>query len=277
MELNYQEKTITERLEQTYRIRLAELDPADYPLGDQTLEKLSEEISGLRERLESLGTVNLLAIEEYDELKQRYDFLLAQQQDLDLAREQLMETIRKINRTTKGLFEETFANVQRTFQEYYQTLFQGGQARLVLIDESNPLESGIDIVVRPPGKKLQHISLLSGGEKALTAMALLFALFKIKPSPFCVLDEVDAPLDEANIDRFLAVLETFLSTSQFIIVTHNRKTIAMGDSLYGVTMEEAGVSKLVSVKLNSVAADNARPSSQIQGSDNRALPENVPA
>ena len=151
--------------------------------------------------------------------------------------------------TTKSLFEETFLNVQKTFQEYYEILFRGGQAKLVLVDETNPLESGIDIVVRPPGKKLQHISLLSGGEKALTAIALLFALFKIKPSPFCVLDEVDEPLDEANIDRFLHVLKTFLNVTQFIIVTHNRKTISMGNSLYGVTMEEPGISKLVSVKV----------------------------
>ncbi len=253
MDLNFQEKTIYERMEQTYRIQLSTLKPEDYSMGDLAPEQLEEKINHLKQRVESLGTVNLLAIEEYEELKQRYDFLMTQQKDLDDAREQLMETIRKINRTTKGLFEETFANVQKTFQEYYETLFRGGQAKLVLVDESNPLESGIDIHVRPPGKKLQHISLLSGGEKALTASALLFALFKIKPSPFCVLDEVDAPLDEANVDRFIAVLKTFLESSQFIIVTHNRKTIAMGDALYGVTMQEAGVSKLVSVKVNPTA------------------------
>ena len=201
-------------------------------------------------KVESLGTVNLLAVEEYEELKKRYDFLLAQQKDLEEAREQLLETIRKINRTTKSLFEETFESVQKTFQEYYQLLFRGGHAKLVLLDELHPLESGIDIVVRPPGKKLQSISLLSGGEKALTAIALLFALFRIKPSPFCVLDEVDAPLDEANIDRFLNVLRTFLASTQFIIITHNRKTIAMGDSLYGITMEEPGISKIVSVKIS---------------------------
>jgi chromosome segregation protein len=252
MGLGYQEKAVAERIEQAYHVKVADLNPGDYSMEDRSAEDLEAGISQLRERVQSLGTVNLLAIEEYEELKKRYDFLISQQQDMNEARESLMEAIRQINRTTKSLFEETFANVQKTFQEYYQTLFRGGEARLVLIDESHPLESGIDIVVRPAGKKLQHLSLLSGGEKALTAIALLFALFKIKPSPFCVLDEVDAPLDEANIDRFLTVLRTFLEVSQFIIVTHNRKTIAMGDSLYGVTMEEAGVSKLVSVKVRPV-------------------------
>lgn len=251
MDIGYKEKNIFERLEQTYRIDLKQFSPEDYCLRENlTFEDLTAQIGALREKVEGLGTVNLLAIEEYDELKQRYDFLTGQQKDLEDSREALLAAIGKINRTTKGLFEETFAKVQATFKEYYQILFRGGEARLVLIDESNPLESGIDIIVRPPGKKLQHISLLSGGEKALTAIALLFSLFKIKPSPFCVLDEVDAPLDEANIDRFLTVLRTFLDLSQFIIVTHNRKTIGMGDSLFGVTMQEAGVSRLVSVKVN---------------------------
>jgi len=250
MEIGYQEKIIRERLQQTYQVHLTELNAAQYEIGERNLDELQTTIAELRSKMDSVGTVNLLAIEEYEELKQRYDFLISQQKDLEEAREALLEAIRKINRTTKSLFEETFINVQKTFQEYYQVLFRGGEARLVLVDETNPLESGIDIVVRPPGKKLQHITLLSGGEKALTAIALLFALFKIKPSPFCVLDEVDAPLDEANIDRFLTVLRTFLETSQFIITTHNRKTIAMGDSLYGVTMQEAGVSKIVSVKIN---------------------------
>ncbi|MBI3306255.1 MAG: chromosome segregation protein SMC [Candidatus Omnitrophica bacterium] len=251
MDLTYKEKNIYERLEQTYRLDLKQLSAESYALGeDLTLESLNQQIDALRQKVEGLGTVNLLAIEEYDELKQRYDFLSTQKKDLEDSRESLLEAIRKINRTTKGLFEETFTKVQETFKEYYQILFRGGEARLILVDETNPLESGIDIVVRPPGKKLTHITLLSGGEKALTAIALLFSLFKIKPSPFCVLDEVDAPLDEANIDRFLTVLRTFLELSQFIIVTHNRKTIAMGDSLFGVTMQEAGVSRLVSVKVN---------------------------
>ena len=250
LDLSYQEKQISERLQQTYRINLEDLNAQEYVLDEgETQEQLDQTLETLRKKVESLGTVNMLAIEEYEELKQRYEFLMKQQNDLDQARDQLMETIRKINKTTKGLFEQTFKDVQENFQGYYETLFRGGQARLIMLDEGNPLESGIDIMVRPPGKKLQNLSLLSGGEKALTAIALLFSLFKIKPSPFCVLDEVDAPLDEANIDRFLAVLKTFLKSSQFIIVTHNRKTISMGDALYGVTMQEPGVSKLVSVKV----------------------------
>lgn len=251
MDLDYQLKNVGERLLQRYRLNFSELHSQDYLFSEEELSASEETIAALQNKVDSLGTVNLLAIEEYQELKQRYDFLLAQQKDLDDARNSLMEAIRKINQTTKQLFEDTFKQVQETFRQYYQILFRGGEARIFLIDETHPLESGIDIVVRPPGKKLQNMSLLSGGEKALTAVALLFALFKIKPSPFCLLDEIDAPLDEANIDRFLAVLNTFIDQSQFIIITHNRKTIAMGNSLYGVTMEEPGISKIVSVKVRS--------------------------
>jgi len=251
MDLDYQLKNVGERLLQRYRLNLSELNSQEYIFTEEELSSVEETIAGLQTKVDSLGTVNLLAIEEYQELKTRYDFLLAQQKDLDDARNSLMEAIRKINQTTKQLFEDTFKQVQETFKQYYQILFRGGEARIFLIDEAHPLESGIDIVVRPPGKKLQNMSLLSGGEKALTAVALLFALFKIKPSPFCLLDEIDAPLDEANIDRFLAVLNTFIDQSQFIIITHNRKTIAMGNSLYGVTMEEPGISKIVSVKVRS--------------------------
>ncbi len=250
MDLSYRSKTIEEKIRQAYHVELSTVPVADYPLPPEIAETLDKTVEELRSRVESIGTVNLLAIEEYDELKKRYDFLTGQKQDLEQARESLLEAIRKINRTTKGLFEATFEIVGRTFREYFQTLFQGGDAKLVLIDESQPLESGIDILVRPPGKKQQSMTLLSGGEKALTAIAMLCALFKVKPSPFCVMDEVDAPLDEANVDRFLKVIRTFVDTSQFILVTHNRKTIAMGDSLYGVTMEEAGISKLVSVKMH---------------------------
>lgn len=249
MDFDYQLKNVGERLAQRYRLELSSFNPQDYLFTEEEMQTAEEVIQGLQTKVDALGTVNLLAIEEYQEMKQRYDFLIVQQKDLEEARDSLMEAIRKINRTTKELFETTFAQVQETFKLYYQTLFRGGDARLVLIDEQHPLESGIDIVVRPPGKKLQNMSLFSGGEKALTAVALLFALFKIRPSPFCLLDEVDAPLDEANIDRFLTVLRSFIDTTQFLIITHNRKTIGMGDSLYGVTMEEPGISKIVSVKV----------------------------
>ncbi|MBI4550038.1 MAG: chromosome segregation protein SMC [Candidatus Omnitrophica bacterium] len=253
MEIGYKKTAIQERMKQTYQIDLSALDKTGFDLQNNSVSELEQEISELKEKLQSLGTVNLLAIEEFDSLKERFDFLSGQKLDLEKGREDLLEAIRKINRETKKLFEDTFSAVQAAFRDYFRVLFGGGEAELFLIDENNPLESGIDIMVRPPGKKNQSISLLSGGEKALTATALLFALFKIKPSPFCVLDEVDAPLDESNVHRFLEVVRGFLSTSQFIIVTHNRKTIAAGDSLYGVTMEEAGVSKIVSVKLNDSA------------------------
>jgi chromosome segregation protein len=275
MDLSFKEKTIVERLLQTYKVRLSDIEPANYVLLPEALPGMDETLAELRDKVENIGTVNLLAIEEYEELKTRYEFLLAQQKDLEDAKDQLMETIRKINKTTKGLFEETFQNVQIAFQKYYETLFQGGYAKLMLVDETNPLESGIDIVVRPPAKKPTHITLLSGGEKALTAIALLFALFKIKPSPFCVLDEVDAPLDEANVDRFLSVLREFLAQTQFIIVTHNRKTIAIGDSLFGVTMQEPGCSKIVSVKVNQLG-DGAEQKKSSHDEDAVSLDELIP-
>lgn len=249
MDLSYKLSATEERMKQAYQVELRALDKSPYELENVNVDLLEQEIQGYKEKLQSLGTVNLLAIEEYESLKERYEFLRTQKQDLEKSREDLLEAIRKINRTTKKLFEDTFRQVQAAFKDYFRILFGGGEAELILVDESNPLESGIDIMVRPPGKKNQQITLLSGGEKALTATALLFSLFKIKPSPFCVLDEIDAPLDESNVHRFLEVVRGFLGETQFIIVTHNRKTISAGDSLYGVTMEEAGVSKIVSVKL----------------------------
>ncbi len=248
MDLSYKERTILERIDHTYHVKLAELSREDFAT-EASEQEIEEQIGALKERVEAFGAVNLLAEEEYRELKERHEFLATQEKDLNEARESLLKAIREINRTTKTLFSDTFARAQTLFQEYYQILFRGGHAELILTETEESEEAGIEIMVRPPGKKLQHISLLSGGEKALTGIALLFALFRIKPSPLCVLDEVDAPLDEANVDRFLGVLKTFLEFTQFIIVTHNRKTISIGDYLYGVTMEESGVSKLVSVKV----------------------------
>jgi chromosome segregation protein len=212
------------------------------------LEKAKADIQTQREKLNKMGPVNLVAIEEHAELKERYDFLSKQQLDLTTAKDDLHKAILKINRTTRELFVETFANIQKHFSDYYRLLFGGGSAELLMLDEENVLECGIEIVARPPGKKLQHLALLSGGEKALTAIALLFALFKVKPSPFCILDEIDAPLDESNVDRFCKVLKDFIVGSQFILITHNKRTMNLADALYGITMTQIGVSRIVSVR-----------------------------
>ncbi|MDD2703417.1 MAG: LAGLIDADG family homing endonuclease [Candidatus Omnitrophica bacterium] len=209
---------------------------------------LAPEIKQLKERLESYGTVNLVAIEEYEELKKRYDFLNQQQNDLVTSRDSLQSVIQKINRNTRKMFLETFERVREEFKNYFRLLFNGGDAQLFLVDEQNPLESGIEIICRPPGKKLQNVLLLSGGEKSMAAIALIFAIFKVKPAPFCILDEIDAALDESNVDRFGRMLLDFKGYSQFIVVTHNKKTIANADVMYGITMQESGISKIVSVK-----------------------------
>ncbi len=245
-EIGYKKTSLTERIQQVYKEDLSQLsvEIEDGVNWDEVKEKITE----LKERLDRLGPVNLVAIEEHKELQERALFLTKQRDDLVNAKEALHKAIVKINATTRQLFIETFEKIKVQFRDYYRMLFGGGQAEVYLMDERDVLESGIEIVVRPPGKKLQNILLLSGGEKALTAIALMFAIFKINPSPFCVMDEIDAPLDETNIDRFTRVLQEFLKTSQFIIITHNKKTIQMADVLYGITMAERGVSKIVSVK-----------------------------
>jgi len=204
----------------------------------------------MTQRLDSMGPVNLDAIQEYDELEQRHTFLETQLMDLENSKTELLDVIAKINQTTRKLFAETFEKVRVNFQEMFTELFGGGKANLVLLDESDPLESGIEIIAKPPGKQLQSITLLSGGEKTMTAVALLFSIYMVKPSPFCVLDEMDAPLDESNINRFIKILDRFVNQSQFVVITHNKRTIAKADMLYGVTMEEHGVSKLVGVKFS---------------------------
>ena len=207
----------------------------------------------LQSRIDEIGEVNLMAIDEYQELEERYTFLTAQQEDLQTSLDGLQSAIAKINRTTRKRFRETFDLVNARFRELFPQLFNGGQAELRLTDENDLLETGIEVVAQPPGKKLQNVTLLSGGEKALTAVALIFSIFQIKPSPFCLLDEVDAPLDDANIGRFNDIVETMSSSSQFIIITHNKRTMEIADNLYGITMEEPGVSKLVSVCMKEVA------------------------
>jgi len=206
-------------------------------------------IADLTRQLDNMGPVNLDAVHEYDELEERYRFLENQNNDLTASRRKLLDVIAQINSTTRKLFSETFAQVRLNFGEMFAELFGGGRADLSLLDENDPLSCGIEISAKPPGKQLQSVSLLSGGERAMTAVALLFAIYMVRPSPFCILDEVDAPLDEGNINCFIRVLERFVKQSQFIIMTHNKRTIAKADVLYGVTMEERGVSKLVGMKL----------------------------
>ncbi len=209
-----------------------------------------EHIARLRLKIDRLGPVNMMAIDQFDELNTRHQFLTTQQKDLTDSIRATVDTIKKIDETSKARFREAFAAIKENFQGTFSTLFGGGHATIALLDENDILESGIEVVASPPGKRLQSVQLLSGGEKALTAIALMFAIFKYKPSPFCVLDEIDAPLDDANIGRFVEMLQGMQEHTQFIIITHSRKTMEIADRLYGVTMEEPGVSKLISIELN---------------------------
>jgi len=224
----------------------ATAEATDVDLSQIDVQKLIGELTA---QLDNMGPVNLDAVHEYDELEERYRFLEGQNNDLTASRRELLDVIAQINSTTKKLFAETFTQVRGNFRDIFAELFGGGRADLSLLDENDPLNCGIEISAKPPGKQLQSISLLSGGERAMTAVALLFAIYMVRPSPFCILDEVDAPLDEGNINCFIRVLERFVAQSQFIIMTHNKRTIAKADVLYGVTMEERGVSKLVGMKL----------------------------
>jgi chromosome segregation protein len=201
----------------------------------------------LRQRIKGLGPVNLLALEEYEKKKERLDFMTNQRDDLLLAKTSLLEVIEKINEKASSLFLQTFNSVQEKFQETFLTLFEGGAAELRLLG-GDPLEADIEIVARPRGKTPQSLNLLSGGERALTSIALLFAIYLVKPSPFCILDELDAPLDDANINRFLNMLKKFNDKTQFIVITHNKRTMETADCLYGITMQEPGISKVVSVR-----------------------------
>lgn len=242
---DYQKSDLEKRLLETYGKPYEEIKN-DF----DGVEVDNEEIARIKRKMESLGSVNLAAQEEYDALEQRYNFLLTQQQDLLKAKDDLHEVIKKINQSTTENFKKTFDMVRGNFRELYRKLFGGGEADLMLTDENNLLESGVDIYAQPPGKKLQNISLCSGGEKALTAVALLFSFFMVKPSPFCILDEVDAPLDDANVGRYNAMVKDFAAKTQFLVVTHNKRTMETADILYGVTMEEHGVSKIISVRMN---------------------------
>ena len=230
----------------------ADLESLTFAVSDSiaSTEDLLAEIDDLRARLERMGEVNLAAIGEYEDLSTRFQFMNQQKEDLEKSIADLQRTIIKLNRICRLRFKESFEEINEKFQSIFPRLFRGGKAKLVLTDENDYLETGVDIVVQPPGKKLQFITLLSGGEKALTAVSLLFAIFLTKPSPFCFLDEVDAPLDDANIDRFNDIIKEMSQLSQFVLVTHNKKTMQAAEVLYGITMAEPGVSKVVSVRMS---------------------------
>ena len=212
---------------------------------------LSSQVEKIQNKIDSMGPVNLVAIDEYQEVEERFTFLNTQHEDLVNAKTELEEVIARIDKQSREMFTETFEKVRANFQKMFPDLFGGGRADLVLTEEEDVLEAGVEIVASPPGKKLHRIGLLSGGEQTMTAVSLLFSLYQVKPSPFCVLDELDAPLDDANIERYVQKLKEFLVHSQFIIITHSKRTIASANVLYGVTMQERGVSRIVSVKFDS--------------------------
>ncbi|MGB8656399.1 MAG: chromosome segregation protein SMC [Candidatus Zixiibacteriota bacterium] len=247
VELSSQAKSIKERIWEEYRFDLDQLE-SKVPVETEDLQGLKESLNVLKERLNATGPVNLLALEEYQSAKERFDFLRNQVADLTEAKQTLTSTITKINQTARTLFSETFEKIQTNFQKVFQELFEGGETELKLLELEDPLESPVQISARPFGKRLINISQLSGGEKALTAIALLFAIYLVKPSPFCIFDEVDAPLDDANIARYLKLIRHFSSNTQFILITHNKLTMEAADILYGVTMEQPGISRIVSVK-----------------------------
>ena len=275
-EKNKDAENLVRNIQQRYQVDLTTL-VSEAAQATEDWVALQDKVDELKIRVEEMGSVNTEAIQEYDALETRHREISQQQQDLFNARENLKEAIAKINATARQLFSETFEKINQNFQGMFMELFGGGRASLRLLEggegNEDELESGVEIMARPPGKHLQTVGLLSGGEKALTAIALLFAIYMVKPAPFCVFDELDAPLDESNIGRFCKVLQQFLSQSQFILITHSKRTIAMAEVLYGVTMEESGVSKIVSVKFTK--SQPSGPNEKIQ--EGAAAKEAIPA
>jgi len=247
-EIKIQLAHIEERTFEDFNVTLTEL--LNRTAEEFDVQEVEQATRELKEKIKRMGEVNLAALSDFHTTNERYQFLKTQQEDLSDSIHLLHQTIERINRTTKQRFLDTFERVNENFKEIFAHLFRGGKAELSLTDESNPLESGVEISANPLGKRMQNLTLLSGGEKAMTAIALVFSVFKVRPSPFCLLDEVDAPLDEANVVRFQEMLKQMSENTQFILITHNQKTMSFADVLYGITMEERGVSKAVSVNLN---------------------------
>jgi chromosome segregation protein len=271
-EVRHSQRSLSDKLRDDYGINLSEAAQTESPRAIEDRQALEREIAELREDVHTVGSVNLESIEELDDLEARFNELSAQYQDLSEAKNSLEKLTQKINAETRKLFLTTIEAVRGEFRELFRQLFGGGEADILLVDGAgdDPLDAGVEIAAQPPGKDLSNISLLSGGEKTLTCVALLLALFRSKPSPFCVLDEVDAALDEANIGRFTGVLSEFLSSTQFIVITHSKKTMTGADTMYGITMQESGVSKQVAVRFEEVTEDgNIRPA-KVMGVEKRA-------
>ncbi|HLJ91558.1 MAG TPA: chromosome segregation protein SMC [Gemmataceae bacterium] len=290
-DLRHRQDTLVDRLREDYQLDLAEVHRLAVASGrwamdgsdEATIEQApstqspaaNDEIAELRRKLDRLGSVNLDSLKELAELETRAATLRSQFEDLTAAKRSLEEIIAKINHDSRRLFTEAFATIRTHFQELFRKLFGGGMADVVLEDEADILESGIEVIARPPGKELRSISLMSGGEKTMTAVALLLAIFRSKPSPFCILDEVDAALDEANIGRFTAVLREFLDRSHFIIITHSKRTMAVADVLYGVTMQESGISKRVAVRFEDWPEEGPPSAAPVNGTANGAQGTNA--
>ena len=254
-EANMRRQNVFEHLQDEYGLfadaAMREPDPEWKGGVVPPMDELEGTVGRLQAEIAALGPVNMVAIDECRELEERYAREKAQEEDLLAAKAQLMELIGNLNDTSGQMFRSTFETANKNFQTMFTKLFGGGEARLVLLEnEEDPLECGIDIIARPPGKRPQSVTLLSGGERTMTAVALLFSIFMIKPAPFCMLDELDAALDDANIGRFVAQLQEFLAQSQFLIITHNQHTIAGSDLVYGVSQQEKGVSRVISMKLS---------------------------
>ena len=248
-ELGLKIENLKEHIKESYSLSLEEKKYDDLDTFDFMLR--SEEVNVLKQQIRNLGPINLLAYSEFEEEKQRFDFLVKQRNDLLESEADVVKTIKEININAQSLFMETFEKIRENFINVFRGLFNpGDEADLKLEDNVDPLEAKIEIIAKPKGKRPTSIDLLSGGEKTLTAIALLFAIYLVKPSPFCVLDEIDAPLDDANIDRFTKIIRDFSQDTQFVVVTHNKRTMEAASTLYGVTMQEEGVSKLVAVRFN---------------------------
>ncbi len=249
-------QSLVNDLQERYHITIEELKALNVGL-EKSLEQSEKQIRSLRQEMEAAGDINMTSIEEFDKYKARYEFLNEQVEDLNVSKQELIEIVAQLDEESRKIFKETFEIIRKNFQKNFKILFNGGEADLQFTETHDVLEAGIEIIAKPPGKQMRSINLLSGGEKCLTALALLFAIFEVKPAPFCILDEIDAPLDDTNVERFVNVVKQFIDKCQFIIITHNKITMSIADVLFGVSMQERGVSKLLSIEFTKGEAEPA--------------------